>query len=383
MRFTHVITTLLLLLTTAPLVRAESSADPYADSTYNSHVRTYAPDNAAGAPDSVYTDFLEQWATVSLDMGEGEEGDGDLTLSYRISEYGASYQVDFLDADRSILQTSSGSFAMYSSEMTIPYEGDPYRYVVITCTQDHLWSLDAVSSAGIAEPSTEPSEEQADGSDGGVVAEEPSEEEPEDTARGMLVRLVDDGNPETTVDEAVYVIGADGMRHAFPSETVFKTWYQNFDDIAYIDPANLATYALGGNVTVRPGTWLVKITTDPKVYAVEPGGILRWVSTEALAESLYGNDWAKRVVDVPDTFWGNYTVGDPIVMDSTPAGSVGAISTGEVTYLGETQYFSIPGDTGTYMRFVSDFILSVTDAQRSGRAYGGDLPSDPSISFPF
>ena len=65
-------------------------------------------------------------------------------------------------------------------------------------------------------------------------------------------------------------------------------------------------------MTYRPGAKLVKIQTDPKVYAVSRNGVLHWVKTEALATALYGANWNTRVDDVPDTFFTNYTVGTPI-----------------------------------------------------------------------
>jgi hypothetical protein len=63
---------------------------------------------------------------------------------------------------------------------------------------------------------------------------------------------------------------------------------------------------------------MVKITHDPKVYAVEPGGVLRWVSSEAIAEELYGDDWNKQIVDVDETFWKNYTIGAQITDSFEP-----------------------------------------------------------------
>jgi hypothetical protein len=61
---------------------------------------------------------------------------------------------------------------------------------------------------------------------------------------------------------------------------------------------------------------LVKITTNPKVYAVSGDGKLRWVKTEAMAKKLYGDNWAKLVDDVPDAFFTDYSEEDPIDDDS-------------------------------------------------------------------
>ena len=385
MRILNTLLLALLLVGLSPtLARAAAPADVHADSTYDTSFWTYGSDNVIGSPDGVYAEFHEQWATVSLDMGEGEEGTGSLTMTMRSLAYGASYRVDFLDADKAVLQSSSASFPLYATEETVSYDGAPYRYVVITCTQDQLWNLDAVTASGYDDGASEepdPTDEQTTGTDDGQVAELPEEEV--SSARGMLVKLVDDGNPATTVDEAVYVIGDDGMRHAFPSEAVFKTWFENFDDVAYIDPANLAGYPLGKNVTVRAGTKLVKVTTDPKVYAVEPGGVLRWVTSEEIATELYGASWATHVIDVADTSWGNYSVGEPITEAIHSAGTIGALSTGSVVYLDGTSYFTMPGDVYAYMRFDGENMVAVRDAERDVLAEGGDLSNDPDIAFPY
>lgn len=112
-------------------------------------------------------------------------------------------------------------------------------------------------------------------------------------------------------NNAVYYL-ADGKRYAFPNEKVFFSWYNDFSGVITISPTELASYQLAGNVTYRPGKWLVKIQTDPKVYAVSRYGSLRWVTTEQIATSLYGTNWNTKVHDVPDTFFINYQIGTPI-----------------------------------------------------------------------
>lgn len=111
---------------------------------------------------------------------------------------------------------------------------------------------------------------------------------------------------------SVYYCGSDGKRYVFPTSATFFTWYADFSGVTTIADADLQKIPLGGNATYRPGQKLVKITTDPKVYAVSQGGILRWVTTEALAKTLYGDNWAQQVDDIPDAFFVNYTVGEPI-----------------------------------------------------------------------
>ena len=132
--------------------------------------------------------------------------------------------------------------------------------------------------------------------------------------KGMLVKA---SGP------AVYYKSADnGQRYVFPNEKTYFSWYRDFSGVVTISDAELAAIPIGGNVTIRPGTKLVKITTDPKVYAVTLGGMLHWVESEAIATQLYGASWAGRVVDVPDSFFVNYTIGSSVSTAVHPNGSL-------------------------------------------------------------
>jgi hypothetical protein len=110
----------------------------------------------------------------------------------------------------------------------------------------------------------------------------------------------------------VYYLGADNKRYVFPNQDTYKTWYADFSGVQTITDAELASLPLGGNVTFRPGVQMIKITTDPKTYAVAKGGVLRWIKTEAAAQALYGSNWNKNVKDVADSFFTNYTIGADI-----------------------------------------------------------------------
>lgn len=120
---------------------------------------------------------------------------------------------------------------------------------------------------------------------------------------------------------AVYYVGADGKRHAFPNSRAFFTWYVNFDAVRILSAERLSQYMLGTNVTYRPGIRMVKFLTDPKVYVVARGGVLRWVASENIARDLYGSDWSKKIDDISDVFYTNYTFGTTVssTADFVPA----------------------------------------------------------------
>lgn len=110
------------------------------------------------------------------------------------------------------------------------------------------------------------------------------------------------GNP------TLYYVGEDGKRYVFPNANTYFSWYDDFTGVQEIALEDLYDLPLGGNVRYKPGALLVKIQTDPKVYAVGENGKLRWIKNETLAKALYGNNWNKLVDDVPDSFFTNYEV---------------------------------------------------------------------------
>ncbi len=116
---------------------------------------------------------------------------------------------------------------------------------------------------------------------------------------------------------AVYYYGKDGFRYVFPNDKTYFTWYTNFDSVKWLSDADLGKIQIGGNVTYKPGVKMIKINTDPKTYAVDANGTLRWVKTESAAVSLYGSSWNTMIDDVPDGFFSNYTTSDDDISAGT------------------------------------------------------------------
>jgi hypothetical protein len=130
----------------------------------------------------------------------------------------------------------------------------------------------------------------------------------ESATAGQLVKLKCDATNKS-ICTAVYYIGNDGKRYVFPTEKTYLTWYTDFSGVKEISATELASYRIGGNITYRPGTRMVKITTDPKVYVVSKGGVLKEIASEAVAKSLFGATWNKQIDDLPDPFFVNYEIG--------------------------------------------------------------------------
>jgi hypothetical protein len=139
---------------------------------------------------------------------------------------------------------------------------------------------------------------------------------------------------KNSASTTVYIIGKDNKRHVFPNEATFFTWFADFSKIKVVSNDILSQIPLDSNVTVRPGTKLVKIQTDSRVYAVEPGAILRPIKSEAIASALYGWNWKARILDVPDVFFVDYTTNSEIAQAIYPAGSL-------IQYAGSTERYYI------------------------------------------
>ncbi|MCX6744944.1 MAG: hypothetical protein NTX82_05455 [Candidatus Parcubacteria bacterium] len=118
----------------------------------------------------------------------------------------------------------------------------------------------------------------------------------------------------------VYFVDTDKRRHTFPNETTYFSYFSSFNGIKTISLSTLARITLGKNVTVRPGTWLVKIQSDPKVYAVEPYGVLRSISSQAVAAALYGADWNSKIADISPAFFVDYQIGLDVSTAVHPTG---------------------------------------------------------------
>lgn len=147
---------------------------------------------------------------------------------------------------------------------------------------------------------------------------------------------------------AVYYYAEDGKRYVFPNERVYYSWFSDFSGVVMITDEELASIPIGGNVTYRPGMRLIKIQSDPRVYAIAPGGVLRWIETEQAAKDLYGADWSKLVDDVDVSLFVNYSIGDPldcacgyspadVIAEMTSINADKGIETTENTRLADTE----------------------------------------------
>lgn len=129
---------------------------------------------------------------------------------------------------------------------------------------------------------------------------------------GDLIKLADDGDVKTLNDSAVYYYASNGKRYVFSNDKVYFSWYPTFDGVKIVPQDQMSLIPIGGNVTYKPGTKLVKFQTDPKTYIVTRGGVLRWAKTEDVVRGWFGAEWNKNVDDINEAFYINYKFGEPV-----------------------------------------------------------------------
>lgn len=127
--------------------------DPYADAVASGTTATVLNASAAlGAPDGQAATLLGLLNTaLVLDLGQGEEGTGDLRVYYQGLSLALVAQVDFLKADGTLIGSSSLNLVelgLGTHVAVATYPGNvPYRYVRLRGAVLALYRVDAVETS--------------------------------------------------------------------------------------------------------------------------------------------------------------------------------------------------------------------------------------------
>ncbi len=115
---------------------------------------------------------------------------------------------------------------------------------------------------------------------------------------------------KTNDNRAVYFVDSNNIRHAYPNQNIWKSYFGNdFSFVTIISKEQMASYPLDRNVPYNTNA-LFKIASIPKVYRVGMNRTASWINSEELAKILYGINWNKLVQDLPDAFFGDYIITD-------------------------------------------------------------------------
>lgn len=117
-------------------------------------------------------------------------------------------------------------------------------------------------------------------------------------------------------DPTVYVIAADTegnvVRRVFANEQVFSTWEEDFAGVETVSEDVLSRIPLVGLALPKAGVSLIAFQSIPGVYVLEGENTIRLVSSEVLAQSLYGTSWKKQLITLPSTMYHAFVEGEGI-----------------------------------------------------------------------
>lgn len=312
----------LLLLSLAGLVFA---APAFAATPVYSHVVVSSNASIAtggtGAPDGVYAEVVADNGYVEFGFPQTSTYDIRKVYIYEnpnsILANRPWIKIEFMNL-ATIVRTSwqrvdgstpAGNLSTYTGSE--PFDrvrftklsGDPLRI-------DAVW-LEAADAEEDAAPTPSPIPTPSTSeNDGGSTTETIVQ-----SAFPRLVKLPDDGDPNTQHDTAVYAVDSDdGKRRPFFNETIYFSWFTDFNRVEVISAEEMAAMPLGKPMWMHQGTWLVKVQSTNDVYAVERGGVLRKLPNETTAGVYYGAHWNERVRDISPTDWPHYTVGEDVTL---------------------------------------------------------------------
>lgn len=117
-----------------------------------------------------------------------------------------------------------------------------------------------------------------------------------DFYKGRLIKV--------TNDSAVYHVASDGKRRLFVNSPTFWSWRTGtWTDhlVETISQAEFDVIPLAKNVTVRPGSKLIKFKGSEVIYTVKVGDII------CPATFGYGDNWMARLIIIQNSFESDYT----------------------------------------------------------------------------
>lgn len=132
---------------------------------------------------------------------------------------------------------------------------------------------------------------------------------------GQLIKLA--------TDSAVYYLDQNEVRHLFPNQPVFWSWYSGTwadQKIEIVSQDKFDSFSLGKNAVMRAGTKLIKFPNSPRVYAVSPNGLLHY-GEETVLRKLYGS-YENRVATIQNSFEADYFISDKLTGQTYPDGAL-------------------------------------------------------------
>ncbi len=115
--------------------------------------------------------------------------------------------------------------------------------------------------------------------------------------------------------EDISYIDEDMIRRPFLSEQAYFTHENGLDSVIEISQNTSNKFTLGAPMAPQAGAVLIKTPSIDRVYVAEGTGTfpkLRWITSEAIAEEMFGADWNAYVLDIDPTLFTRYEMGEDI-----------------------------------------------------------------------
>lgn len=106
----------------------------------------------------------------------------------------------------------------------------------------------------------------------------------------------------TSPDHDSVYLYKDGVRRPFINDRLFRTWYENFDDVLTLETATVEAIQLGSPMPPKSGEMLLKFPFNPHVYHVTDEGHLRHIASADVARGIYGEKWESLIMEMPEEY---------------------------------------------------------------------------------
>ena len=114
------------------------------------------------------------------------------------------------------------------------------------------------------------------------------------------------------LNNTVYFVDDQLIRHPFYDSQSFFTWQSSFDDVRLVTDATLSQFPIGSVVLPKPGVVLIKVQYDPMVYTITDPTTLRAITDEQLLIQSLGVEWSDYVIDMPEFAFAKFYLDNPI-----------------------------------------------------------------------
>lgn len=116
-------------------------------------------------------------------------------------------------------------------------------------------------------------------------------------------------------DAAEVYLVSDDQIWLVPDENVYFSWFTSWDEVLPVSQATIDVYVESfdykGDLKLAPGT-RVMATSSNKVYVIGSDYKLHWITSETVADEIYGSDWNQGIVEVESTYLWKYANGSDV-----------------------------------------------------------------------